>query len=404
MRGTTAVVVVFLFGCGSRDSDLRVTPVTSAHQAASAAPSFGDPLPGLPTDLLERFDTGREQFATPEDDEGLGPVFNDRSCGACHAAPALGGSSTIIETRFGLSNPSGFDPLINLGGSLIQRNGITDVNAACPVSSVAGEGVPAAANVFAGRRTTPLFGLGLVDAVPDQTFEALEAQQATDPDGVRGKAAKVVELTTSQVRVGKFGWKSQVPTLFQFSGDAYLNEMGITSPSFALDLCPQGDCTQSVCDGVTDPEDDGSDVQAFADFMQLLAPPPSSKPTGLASAGEVSFDHIGCATCHVAELTTGPSSISALDEVTFHAYSDFLLHDMGSLGDGIAQGAAGKHQMRTAPLWGVGRQPFFLHDGRAPSLEQAILLHDGEAKPARDRFAAMNQQNSRKILAFLNTL
>jgi CxxC motif-containing protein (DUF1111 family) len=145
-------------------------------------------------------------------------------------------------------------------------------------------------------------------------------------------------------------------------------------------------------------------VQRFTDFMTLLAPPPRGKLASPDAEGEVRFAKIGCASCHTPTLTSGASPIAALANQTFHPFSDFLLHDMGSLGDGITQGGASGRQMRTAPLWGVRTQTALLHDGRAGSLTEAIQLHDGQAAAARDNFAALNARQQAKVIAFLNSL
>ncbi len=271
-------------------------------------------------------------------------------------------------------------------------------------ASTIAEVVPKEATVMAGRRTTPLFGLGLVDAVPDAVFLQLAMNQLFNRDGVLGRPNLVLRIATGQKAVGKFGWKAQVPTLFQFSGDAYLNEMGITSAQFPQENCPQGDCAKLSCDPAVDPEDDGSGIDAFHHFMTFLAPPPRGPITEQVASGEQVFKQIGCQTCHVSTLRTGPNPIPALDRVTFHPYSDFLLHNMGSLGDGIAQGLATGRDMRTAPLWGLRVQTMFLHDGRALSLENAIAAHDGEARLSRQRFAALDAARRMQLLAFLKSL
>ena len=395
----SVAVVCALAGCSAVDGP--ASPAVSGRDDDIHASSFGAPLAGLSAALQSRFSAGATAFATTEDvADGLGPVFNDTSCGACHAAPALGGGSTRVETRFGTITAGAFDPLTALGGSLIQSRGIGAVNG-CNVS---GEVVPPQATIVAGRRTTPLFGLGLVDAVAAQTLSDLASAQVGNPDGVHGRVAMVADLSTQAPAAGRFGWKAQEPTLAQFAADAYLNEMGITSPLFPTDNCPQGNCALQACDGKADPEDDGTDVAEFADFMTLLAPPPVQQHTGAAKAGEELFLHTGCATCHVPDLETAANPIPALSKVTFHPYSDFLLHDMGTLGDGIAQGAAGPREMRTAPLWGIGKLSTFLHDGSATTLEAAVLAHDGEAATASKRFAAMSTEDRSKIIAFLQDL
>jgi CxxC motif-containing protein (DUF1111 family) len=365
-------------------------------------PDFGQPLAGLPSDLVDRFNTGKSEFESVETpQEGVGPVFNDVSCANCHNVAATGGGSAVLETRFGTTAADGtFDPLMQYGGSLIQSQGI----GAWGTCDYVGEIVPSEATITAHRRTTPLFGLGLVDAVPDATFYAIAANEAHNPDGIAGTVSVVTNIATGQNAVGKFGWKGQNPTLFQFSGDAYLNEMGITSPEFPNENCPQGDCASLSCNPDPGLNDDGTDVQEFADFMTYLAPPPRGPINAQVLLGQVVFAGLGCAGCHVSNLTTGPNPVGALNKVTFHPYSDFLLHDMGTLGDGITQNLATGKLMRTAPLWGLRRVTTYLHDGRASTLDAAILAHDGQAKKARNRYSALPNYEKTWLTAFLNSL
>jgi CxxC motif-containing protein (DUF1111 family) len=295
-----------------------------------------------------------------------------------------------------------FDPMTDLGGSLIQVQGIGLLNGITYV----GEVVPNQATVTASRRTTPLFGLGLVDNVPDSLLqEVAELEQEHTPD-TAGRLNIVLDAASGQQRVGRFGWKCQQATLFTFSGDAYLNEMGITTPMFPVENCPQGNCAvlqNTALPPVPNNADDG-DLVRFNDFMSFLAPPPKLPFTSQAKQGAVVFAQIGCINCHLPVLQTGPNSSAALDRVTFEPFSDFLLHDMGSLGDGIAQNGAGIHEMRTAPLWGLRLFTTFLHDGRANNVSDAILAHDGQGRSARNRFANLNASQRAQLLAFLNSL
>jgi CxxC motif-containing protein (DUF1111 family) len=367
-----------------------------------AAPDFGQPLRGLTAEQLARFDAGKDEFLEVETvPEGVGPVFNDVSCGSCHTAAAIGGGSDILETRFGAMGADGvFDPLSQFGGSLMQKQGIGGA-AECEYLA---EIVPAEATIVAGRRTTPLFGLGLVDAVPDATFYAIAAaEQASDPD-TAGAVSVVTRIADGQPAVGKFGWKAQNPTLHQFAGDAYLNEMGITNPEFPDESCPQGDCGALSCNPLSGMNDDGTGVEAFADFMTFLAPPPRGRITQAADQGAQVFNRIGCVSCHLADMRTGPNAVAALNKVRFHPYSDFLLHDMGTLGDGITQNEATGQLMRTAPLWGLRKITTYLHDGSAATLNAAILAHAGQAKPARDRYQALPLFKKVWLAAFLNSL
>jgi CxxC motif-containing protein (DUF1111 family) len=364
--------------------------------SGGAIAGIGDPFPGLTPDQQAAFDEGKDEFQEVERPrDGLGPIFNGTSCAQCHSNPAVGGDSNIVETRFGTTDKNKFDALGDLGGSLIQSQGIGRVGG-CMFTFV-GEVVPPEATIVTGRKTTPLFGLGLVDAVPDSTFENLRQNG--------GKVNRVLDPVSRSRKIGKFGWKAQVSSLFVFSGDAYLNEMGITSPFFPNEQCPNGDCSMMAgCDLVADPEDNGDDVLAFTNFMTLLAPIPRGTITPSVTAGEVVFNRIGCAGCHVSSLTTGTSSIAALNQVTFHPYSDFLLHPMGALGDGIEQGQAAGDEMRTAPLWGLRFRSRFLHDARATTHPAAIEAHDGAAKEAAQAFGRLTATERQELLDFLGSL
>ena len=366
------------------------------------APDAGAPLSNLTTDELARFDSGKDDFSEVESiAEGLGPIFNDASCANCHNVPAIGGGSARLETRFGTMTPSGqFDPLSQFGGSLLQDHGI-GLTGTCEYLE---ESVPAQATIVARRRTTPLFGLGLVDAVPDLTFRVIAAAQQFDPDGIAGQVSIVTEIATGRQVVGKFGWKGQNPSIHQFAGDAYLNEMGITSSQFPNENCPHGDCASLSCNPDPGLNDDGSGITRVSDFMTMLAPPPRGPVPVAAVLGELQFLRAGCASCHLPILRTGPNASAALNQVVFHPYSDFLLHDMGSLGDGITQNKATGRLMRTQPLWGVRYVTNLLHDGRATTLEQAISAHDGQGKKARDRFAKMTSWEKDQLIAFLKSL
>jgi CxxC motif-containing protein (DUF1111 family) len=367
----------------------------------ATGPQFGAPLPGLTAKQLELFAEGLEEFQNEDAAEsGLGPTFNDVSCAACHSEPAIGGTSTKFVTRFGREVNGEYDPLVYLGGSLLQSQAIhPDVQ----------EVVPREATLTALRRTTPLFGFGLIEAIPDWAILQNAAKQMSSE--VSGRASMITDVTTGALRVGRFGWKAQQATLLAFSADAYLNEMGITSRFFPNENAPNGNMQLlAKFDTVADPEDEvdsetgKSDIDIFADFMRLLGPPPTLPLTNNAKAGQTLFRQIGCSTCHVPSMTTGPNSIRALDRKSVPLYSDLLLHDMGALGDGIGQADAGPEEMRTAPLWGLRAQTSFLHDGRAKTVNEAIRQHDGEAAPARDRYVKLQRFQQQQLLDFLNSI
>jgi len=398
-------LVAITMSCGDNrespsenDSDIGM----DTEDAISRARTFGDPLPCASPDERTRFAAGKEEFAAIEGvSDGLGPVFNDTSCGNCHSSPALGGGSNTVETRFGTVANGKFDPLARLGGSLIQTTGIGTAGDC----NFKGEQVPPEATVSAGRRTTPLFGLGLVDALAESTLIELRDFEAKYFPRQAGALNHVRDIKNNRTAVGRFGWKNQVPNLHQFSGDAYVNEMGITSPEFPVDNCPQGDCDSLArCNPAPGIDDDGEDVQKFFDFMTFLAPPPTLSLDASAKHGRTLFNDVGCSSCHVASLTTARNASRALSRVTFHPYSDFLLHDMGAAGDGITQDEASGVLMRTAPLWGLRKVTLFLHDGSATSVEQAIAKHLGQGSDARDAFARLGARDRQDVLTFLNTL
>jgi CxxC motif-containing protein (DUF1111 family) len=218
-----------------------------------------------------------------------------------------------------------------------------------------------------------------------------------------GRPNRVFNPDTGGTELGRFGWKAQVATLHQFAGDAYLNEMGITNPSFPHENLPQGQPMPPGCDPVADPEDDGSGVTAFTNFMRFLAPAPRRPVTDQVRQGEHVFGEIGCASCHVPTMMTGPNAVAALSNQPVNLFSDLLIHDVGT-GDGIEQGQAKGSEFRTAPLWGLSRRDRFMHDGRSKSIEEAILRHGVDAQNAVNDFGGLSPSDHDALLAFLGSL
>jgi CxxC motif-containing protein (DUF1111 family) len=405
MRTKLRVLIAALLTSGAVLAQVRPPPGGPPQGPQGPQPpqppaqqGFGQPLSGLTNAELAAFREGRAAFLEAErPEDGLGPIFNGRSCVQCHGVPAAGGSSPINVTRFGRVENGVFDPLTGLGGSLLQRFSIDPVPR---------EVIPREANVVAERESTALFGLGLIEAIPDA---AILANAATPkPDGIRGRAAMIGDVTNGQVRVGRFGWKAQHATLLAFSADAYLNEMGITNRFFPIENAPNGNrASLAGNDPIADPEDPAvgrGDTDALADFMRFLAAPAPLALTASAQAGQTLFASTGCATCHTPSYSTGANSIAALSNKRVDLYSDLLLHDMGTLGDGIAQAAAGMREMRTPPLWGLRASAPYLHDGRASTIDQAIRLHEGEAAIVRNRYLGLTAAQRRQVLDFLGSL
>ena len=366
---------------------------------AGAAADLGGPLPALTPDELSRFEAGASIFSKvhgPED--GLGPVFNARACAECHSLPSPGGAdrtrSHLIE-RIGRESGGRYDDLTEFGGPVLARHSVAGLLPGCDVG---GEKRPSAATAVSERQPPALFGIGLVAAIPDETLVALAASQQASGGDVAGRVNRI------DGAAGRFGLKAQLPTLEAFVADALRNELGITNPRLP-DGKPVAQTGGPACDLRSDPEDDGSAVAMLTDFVAMLAPPPRG-PSGAAERrGEAVFHDVGCASCHVPSLRTGPSPVAALADREVPLYSDLLIHDLGEyLADGIRQGEAGGSDWRTPPLWGLGRRLWFLHDGRATDLRTAVERHHGEAKAARDRLFARPRDDLQDLLTFLRSL
>ncbi|MBL8768004.1 MAG: hypothetical protein JNL94_11590 [Planctomycetes bacterium] len=380
----------------------------SIAQAQELQVRMGEPAHGLTAAELNRFALGKTQFKRQFNAaDGLGPIFNDDSCATCHSTPAIGGASNKFVTRFGkaANGPNPFDALDSLGGSLLQVQAI-DPNVQ--------EFVPPQADVTASRVTPSAIGAGFVQAIPDATLLALAANPPSpNVSGIAHMVTKLEDPLGPQV-VGRFGWKAQVATMLTFSGDAGLMEMGITNHLVPTEQAPNGNgALLAVFDTVADPEDNAPVgqriIDRWDDFQRLLAVPPQWPPQGTMS-GEVLFNQVGCADCHVTTFVTGAAPEAALSGKVIHPYSDFLLHDMGSLGDGIVQGQGTEKEMRTSALWGVRFRNVLLHDGRVNSgsfstlINQAVGFHDGEAAASRNAYQALSPADQAKVVAFLDSL
>ena len=367
---------------------------------------LGQALPGLTDDQTTAFKLGLRSFSTTETQvDGLGPVFNGTSCAECHKAGSIGGAGIDLNiarvTRIGGTRNGKYTDLPERGGPVMQARSLREFDTSCPVE---GEVPPREADYVSHRIATPLFGAGLIEAIPAATILARSGQ--TDADGVHGVANIVFNPETGKNEVGRFGWKAQHSSLHLFAGDAYLNEMGVTSKTFPNDNLPQGKPIPLGWGPLAFPEDQDGDVENFTAFMQYLAPPNRRLPIDpLAQHGEQVFSEIRCSACHVPKMQTGANGVAALSGQTVPLFSDLLLHRMGrSLADGIEQGQSKGDQFRTAPLWGLSRRQFFLHDGRALSIQDAIAAHDGEATAARNRFFRMQGRDRDALMAFLASL
>jgi CxxC motif-containing protein (DUF1111 family) len=334
----------------------------------------------------EQSEQGASDFGTPGDSAtGMGPGFNAPSCGSCHNIPAMGGWGTATTLRVARRDVNGEHHSYE-GGPFVP---LFSNDHECQAV------IPADANIFARRLTTSTFGSGLVDAIPDEVLIALEDPRDLDGDGVRGRAARVHDVASGRTRVGRFGVKAQQASLLAFAAEAYVHEIGVTNELFPVDRVLGVSAERiRLCDDVRDPEDRRAadtgvtSIEMFTAFMRSLPAPEPAPGNATTAAGGGHFERVGCAACHRPAVATA------------RAYSDFLLHDVGT-GDGIREGDAGPGEMRTAPLWGIRLRRLFLHDGSATSIDEAIARHAGEAASARDRFRALAPEDRRQLVAFV---
>ncbi len=347
------------------------------------------------------FDEGREVFLRLETEaSGLGPAYNGTSCAGCHNLPVIGGVGNVAVVRTGVVRDGHYE--VPQGGDLIHLFSTGDHS--CQPR------IPADANNLARRIPVPLFGAGLIEAIPDSVIRTWEDPEDRNHDGIHGRAVLVVDPATQTMRVGRFGWKAHQATLLAFAAEALRNEMGITNDLYPNEIGSGLSAEQlAKCDPVPDPEDKPDPkthlrmIDQVTDFMRFLAPPPTLPLNDEGRLGSQLFSKIGCAACHVQTLLTGPNEIPALDHQPVNAYSDFLLHDVGT-GDGVEQGAAKGNEFRTSPLWGLRFRKQLLHDGSALSPTDAVRRHGGESERSRQSFDRLGEPERRALLAFLSSI
>lgn len=386
----------------------------SFSSAQVPQPKAGAPISGLSGAELARFFAGKERYThTLTAEEGLGPIFNKDACSDCHTAPIGGWGSTTV-TRFAFTDKGAFDDLSMLGGPLLQVSALSE---GCF------ETVPPEANITTLRLTNSSLAFGLIEAIDSADIAANDDPLDTDADGISGRVRWVEPVESrGTLRAGRFGWKAQVATVLTFSADASHNELGLTNRFFEAENAPNGDTDiLAACDSTPDPED-GPDGEGFdfidrvTEFQRFLGPPPQTPRSGM--SGEAIFNAIGCAKCHVAEWQTpdDPKLEAALRGKTIRPYSDFLLHNMGLLGDGFIDGPAEDLEMRTPTLWNLRTRDPMLHDGRASggTFEQRVAGPGGaidwhraiasEARASGQAFFALSPVDQAKVVAFLDSL
>ena len=422
------------------------------------AAGAGGMLPGLTAMQQAYFASGLEAFSEADGvGDGLGPRFNLDSCVGCHSQPAAGGTSPAVNPQVAIATAFGAR---NMLPAFVKIDGPVREARFKYKSDGSRDGGVRALFVISGRRDrtgdasgcaieqddfayhlarnnvslripTPVFGGGLIEAIPDGVLMANAAASAGQKTtlGIGGRPSRLIPVGNpnrngNDGTIARFGWKAQNRSLLMFAGEAYNVEQGISNELFPSErddtatclLAPTpNDATNTdAATGV----DAVSDIQKFAFFMRLLAPPQPSRdePGGAGSIarGRSVFTGIGCALCHTPALTTGAAYVTALSNQTANLFSDLLLHRMGpGLADDIVQGDAGPDEFRTAPLWGLGQRLFFLHDGRTSDLIEAIQSHASPASgrfPASEanavvaRFRLLRETDKQDLLNFLRSL
>jgi len=364
---------------------------------------------------------------------GLGPRFNLDSCAGCHAQPAVGGTSPAVNPQIAAANRAGATNTIPFfitatgpvrearfpsdGGvhDLFTITGRSDATG-CTIAQPDFNAARTAGNLIF-RIPTPTFGAGLIEALSDT---AILNNKAAFPNiksalGISGHENR----SGNDGTITRFGWKAQNKSLQIFAAEAYNVEMGVTNEGFGTERDETPGCLFNSTPEdqtnftVTQPQKVPSDIVGFATFMRFLAPPAAVSSYDGVGAGSIAtgsnlFNAIGCALCHTPSLTTGKVSFGGLSNQTVNLFSDLLVHNMGSnLADGISQGNAGPDEFRTAPLWGLGKRIFFLHDGRTSDLLNAIGQHSSGGSEANSVIAIFNvlpSSQKQNILNFLRSL
>jgi CxxC motif-containing protein (DUF1111 family) len=414
---------------------------------ASNRNAFGNSARNLSDEERRVFEVGDSFFtqnwvtapASTEARDGLGPLLNAQSCSSCHLLDGRGdadGEEPGLLFRLGVVEDGEATPDPSYGDQ-IQDRSILGIPAEATVRTVYTEetgtypdgaqyrlrravheledlayGEVSVETVLGPRLAPPVFGAGLLEAIPADDLLALADPDDSDGDGISGRPNEVHDMATGEMALGRFGWKANVPTVSQQVASAFIGDIGITSPLFPEQNCTpaQAECAAAVTGG--SPEISGEIFDQVVFYNRTLAVPARrdlEDPDVVAGAGL--FEDIGCVSCHHPRHRTGDSDIEALAGQVIYPFTDLLLHDMGpDLDDGRPDGRATGAEWRTPPLWGIGLTETvnghlnFLHDGRARSLEEAILWHGGEAEDARDEFTALSSDQRAQLVAFLGSL
>lgn len=408
-RGVGLTLLVASAGCAgpARPLDSQVPGALAVLGEAN----FVVPVAGLPPDALAAYKRGRVLFDKPfTPDEGLGPLYNNISCKACHGLPNSGGGSPELLTLIAGEYNSAPVTLKEDGGPVMSEKSVQGV----PIESL-----PLQTVAISKRTSPPTYGEGLIEAIPAKAIlAALGPSERRAALGIRGRA------NWDFNQLGRFGWKAQTGDMINFTVTAANFEMGLSSPQrpyeFFPNMGPQTHASPAAYainpavknyfdtrgPAARKPDLTAQQIDDMAAFQRYQAPPPPLPLTDQARDGEVLFERVGCAACHTPAFKTGPNKIAIPEGLDVPLYSDLLLHDMGpELADGIRwQGRAGAQDWRTPTLWGLRFRQRFMHDGRASSLEDAIQWHAGEGQAVTDAYNRLAPGEKNALRAFLMSI
>ncbi len=458
MRITAALIGFGLLagGCGTGGSELDADLGGATTREDASRNSFGLPAPQLSNAERRLFERGDSFFtqnwvtapSTTEARDGLGPTMNAQACSSCHVLDGRGAppDPTGTEARLGLllrlSIP-GADPVTGAplpdpvyGGQLqdasilgVPTEGRLDVTYETVAGQYAdGTGYelleptyriaepaygPLDPEVLISPRLAPqVIGMGLLAAIPESTIVAAADPEDADGDGISGRPNQVWDGRAETMAIGRFGWKANVATVEQQVAGAFHGDIGITSTLHQDQNCPpaQAECAAAANGGNPELTDERLATVTFYN-RTLSVPAMRGAEDDDVIAGSDLFEELGCSSCHTPTLQTGEADITTLADQTIHPYTDLLLHDMGpGLADGRPDFGASGSEWRTPPLWGLGLiddvngRRFLLHDGRARTIEEAILWHGGEGEASSEAFRSLDEEGRRRLLAFLEGL
>lgn len=373
------------------------------EQPVDIAIQPGEPLPDVTEDELGRFLLGKATFTRLTSvEEGLGPSYNQTRCSGCHQLPVEGGWGTMdAMLRKARRWENGeCDLLEQEGGDLIQ----TVATPALAETGFTMEYDPPSASAVVELQALTVFGMGLIEAVPEADIIAMADPDDADGDGISGRVGR-----DREGRLGRFTGKAEWFALYDFIDGALRTEIGLTTPDFPVEETLNGVPVPPETDPMPEPEIDEHGINLLVDYVRFSAPPSRAAITSAALrdsvvAGERLFDQVGCTACHTPTLHTGPNESAALDRKPVNAYTDLLLHDLGPDAAGTCGLNASPSEYRTAKLWGIRFKGRYMYDGRAGTLHESVQMHGGEGQASRDAFNALSPEDQALLLRFLSTL